>query len=167
MFFIPILLFHRQLNTETQIELRTRPTLHLPAELRREVEGWAQNAYPFESCGLLIGRGEGGSTEVTDVTRARNLDMERAHDRYLLDPVDQLAAEELARMAGLSVVGVWHSHPDHPARPSETDRAGAYEGYSYVIVSVTSGRVEDVRSFRLAGDPFIEEAILIQEEPES
>jgi proteasome lid subunit RPN8/RPN11 len=57
------------------------------------------------------------------------------------------------------VIGVWHTHPDHPARPSETDRAAAWAGWSYLILSVTARGVADVKSFRLHGEAFVEEEI--------
>jgi proteasome lid subunit RPN8/RPN11 len=93
------------------------------------------------------------------VREARNLDTARARDRFDLDPADHLAAEELARAVGLEVVGVWHSHPDHPAVPSEADRAQAWRGWSYPIVSVTAGRARELRSWRLAGQGFVEEEL--------
>ena len=73
--------------------------------------------------------------------------------------VEWFAVEEDARTRGLDVLGVWHTHPDHPAHPSETDRAAAWEGWSYVIASVERGEVADVRSWRLDGDSFVEEEI--------
>ena len=80
---------------------------------------------------------------------ARNLNVERAHDRYELDPRDQLAAERAARDSGREVIGVWHTHPDHPATPSETDRAAAWSGWSYLILSVVRGELAELRSWRL------------------
>ena len=76
-----------------------------------------------------------------------------------VDPRDHMAAEHEARALGLTVVGVWHSHPDHPAEPSETDRASAWEGWSYLIARVTAGGVEHIRSWRLAGERFVEEPV--------
>lgn len=93
------------------------------------------------------------------VREARNLDTARARDRYELDPADHLAAEELARSAGLDVIGIWHSHPDHPAVPSESDQAQAWHGWSYLIVSVAAGTVRELRSWRLAGPSFEEEEL--------
>jgi proteasome lid subunit RPN8/RPN11 len=133
--------------------------LVLPADVRRELEGWIAGGYPDETCGLLVGRTTRGRTEVLRATRARNLNRERARDRYDLDPADFLAADLQARAEGLEIVGVWHSHPDHPAQPSETDRAAAWEGWSYVIVEVTSRGVAALRSWRLEGQPFVEEPV--------
>lgn len=127
--------------------------------LRSRLEQWAGSGYPQESCGLLIGRSRDGRTDVADVTLARNLNTERAEDRFELAPEDLLAADASARSAGLEIVGVWHSHPDHPAFPSETDRVFAWDGWSYVIVSVTAGGVRELRSFRLRNGLFDEEVI--------
>ena len=133
--------------------------LALPAEVRVEIERWIRAGYPEETCGLLIGRNHLGRIEVARATQAKNLDRVRARDRYELDPADFLSADLAARAAGLEIVGVWHSHPDHPAEPSETDRAAAWEGWSYVIVEVTRAGVAAVRSWRLQGDRFHEEPI--------
>ena len=101
-----------------------------------------------------------GAPAVVERARsARNL-VASAHDRYELDPADHLAAEDEARALGLEVVGVWHSHPDRPALPSETDRRRAWPGWSYVIVAVASGKAAELRSWRLEGDRFAEEEVL-------
>jgi proteasome lid subunit RPN8/RPN11 len=133
--------------------------LLLAEELREHLRAAVQAGYPRETCGLLIGRQDGGGTTVREVIRARNLCTARASDRYELDPKDFLAADREARAAGLEIVGIWHSHPDHPARPSETDRAGAWQGWSYLIASVTRDGVGELRSWRLRGDDFEEEHI--------
>ncbi len=134
-------------------------TLYLPTEIRGKLEEMALRGYPLEVCGLLVGRERDGRVDVARVVEARNLNRERAHDRYDLDPADFLVADEQARAQGLEIVGVWHSHPDHPARPSETDRAAAWDGWSYVIVSVTREGIADLRSWRLEREDFIEEPI--------
>lgn len=121
----------------------------LPRPVRERLRELACAGYPNEVCGLLLGRVEGEQRRVEVVHPARNLNVERARDRYELDPRDQLAAEEAARAAGREVLGVWHTHPDHPAQPSETDRAAAWSGWSYLILSVVRGEVADLRSWRL------------------
>jgi proteasome lid subunit RPN8/RPN11 len=135
------------------------PELCLPAPQRRQLEAWAQAAYPREACGLMVGRGAPGGGQVLAVRQARNLNTERAHDRYELDPEDFLAADREARADGLEILGVWHTHPDHPAVPSETDRAAAWPGWSYVILEVGEGGVAALRSWRLAGAVFEEEEV--------
>jgi proteasome lid subunit RPN8/RPN11 len=138
------------------------PRILLSADLRTLLETWVCEAYPEESCGLLIGEKEGGeisALRLLRVVRVENLNKERAGDRYELDPAAHRKADEEARADGMEVVGIWHSHPDHPAQPSETDRQAAWEGWSYMILSVTGEGVSDVRSWRLDGDAFIEEVV--------
>ena len=134
-------------------------TINLPAPLRHELETIAVNGYPYETCGVLVGACTDGEVRVKRVFQARNLNTERARDRYVLDPDDLMTADEAAREDGLDIVGFWHTHPDHPALPSETDREAAWDGYSYVILSVSGGRVEDLRSWRLNGAGFVEEQV--------
>lgn len=133
--------------------------LLLPPEVRAELVAQADVGYPDETCGLLLGLSDEAYCCVVAQHPARNLNLERAGDRFELDPLDYLAAEKAAGAAGKAVVGVWHSHPDHPATPSETDREMAWPGWSYVILSVTAGGVVDLRSWRLAGHDFYEEEV--------
>lgn len=147
------------MNIHTTHETSTSTALRLPRPLQVRIERWAAAGYPHEACGVLLGHKLDSHVFVTDVRRARNLNVERANDRYELDPVDLLAAEEDAQSRGLDVVGIWHSHPDHPAEPSEFDRATAWEGWSYVIVSVSSDGPRALRSFRLAEGAFVDEEI--------
>lgn len=142
-----------------ELERATRSSLRLPRRLRDEIEARALAGHPFETCGLLIGRRSGARTEVLHSSHAENVERERPHERYTVDPIAQLAAEWRARDLGLEVVGVWHSHPDRPARFSETDREAAYEGYSYLVLSVSASGVQDARSFRRIGAVFEEEAL--------
>jgi proteasome lid subunit RPN8/RPN11 len=138
--------------------------LCVPAAIRSRIEGWARAEYPREACGLLIGRTHApGATEVLRAVRCGNMSLDHAHERYELDPLDQLRAEEEAQAAGLAVVGVWHSHPDQPAEPSETDRAAAWEGWSYVILAVAATGAGELRSWRLHGPAFVEEALTLEE----
>jgi len=142
--------------------------LILPHAPRAELEGLVRAGHPHETCGVLVGSPRpGGGARVERVVACRNLNTERARDRYDLDPDDYLQAEIAARRDGLEIVGIWHSHPDHPARPSETDRAAAWEGWSYLILSVAADGVRDVRSWRLDGVGFAEEDIQTEEPVES
>src|SRR5262249_34673667 len=92
---------------------------------------------------------------------------ERAADRYELDPADFRTIEEKARRRSLEIVGVYHSHPDHPSRPSETDRQRAEEiwqsseSWSYVILEVARGSVASRRSWVLRDGTFGEEDIRV------
>jgi proteasome lid subunit RPN8/RPN11 len=112
----------------------------------------AATSYPDECCGVLIGRILGDTTAVERLLSVDNERNESRHNRYLINPETVLAAHKEARALGLDVVGYYHSHPDHPARPSEFDREHAWPGVSYLIVSVEKGSVADARSWRLADD---------------
>jgi proteasome lid subunit RPN8/RPN11 len=101
----------------------------------------AESGYPLEVCGLLLGRGD----EVREAHPCRNLNTERARDRYQMDPADQLRLEKDARARGLDVLGYYHSHPDHPADASATDLALSWEGVHYLIVAVQQGKLVDQR----------------------
>ena len=112
------------------------------------------NAYPEEGCGFLLGTvTDDGKNRVTAIRRAVNRQSEWRTRRYQLTAEDYREADEAAREQGLDVVGIYHSHPDHPARPSETDLEEAtFPGYTYVIVSVQDGTPENVTAWTLAPD---------------
>ena len=93
-----------------------------------------------------------GSREVADLLPLTNRHEDSPGNRFSITPQDFLAAEEAARSRGLKLVGWYHSHPDHPALPSEYDREHAWPWYSYVIVSVTVGEPGAITSWRLAED---------------
>jgi proteasome lid subunit RPN8/RPN11 len=128
-----------------------------------------ESDYPSEACGLLLGQFTAGSgtRRVAEARPAANLNLERAADRYDLDPAEFLRLEQEARARQLEVVGVYHSHPDHPSRPSETDRLRAEEiwqdseSWSYLILEVASGSVASRRSWVLRRGVFAEEEIQI------
>ena len=133
------------------------------ADLER-IERHGETAYPEECCGVLVGREATGEEPATveQVVAADNERADSRHNRYVISPQTLLGAQRDARERGLDIVGYYHSHPDHPARPSEFDREHAWPGTSYLIVSVREGKAVDRRSFRLRDDrtAFDEEAIV-------
>lgn len=139
---------------------RTNRPLRLTAHQQAILDHWARERYPFEACGLLVGRKVGDAIEVASVHRARNLERERAHDRYTVSPEDWLGTENGARAEGLEVVGIWHTHPDHPPLPSPTDLEGAWEGYTYLITHVTAHGAQASRAWRIARGAFVEQEIV-------
>lgn len=146
-------------ESDAASSLLTLAPLLLEATDVRLLRAWATDGYPHEVCGLLLGRRQSGRVEVREVRSAANLVTDRARDRYLLDPVEFLRADRDARDAGLEILGFWHTHPDHPARPSETDKAQAWQGYVYLILSVSERGVEEMRGWCLVDDEFVEGAI--------
>lgn len=137
----------------------TAAALALPQPLREQLAHWAHERYPREACGLLLGRREATRTTIVRALEARNLAPRDVHDRFDLDPADHLAAEKLARESALEVAGIWHSHPDHPARPSTFDRQHAWHAWSYVIVSVLAGVPDELRAWCLEGERFVEQPL--------
>jgi len=118
----------------------------------------ADRARPKECCGVLVGRRCRGSTRVW---RALTVENVAAHPevRFEISPEALLRAQEEALSESLDVVGYYHSHPHGPAEPSTSDRADAWPGVSYVIVSVAGASGAEVRSWRLSG-----EGVLAEEE---
>ena len=115
------------------------------AQLRRHCE----RQYPNEACGALFGQGDGTTTawNVSEISPAPNEHGDDRKRRYLIPPDFQLQAEKHARATDQDVLGYYHSHPDHPARPSEYDRSHAWFGYLYLICAVQQGRATELNAF--------------------
>lgn len=112
----------------------------------------AEEAYPAECCGVLIGHIRGEQRAVSTVVGCENASPDRRWDRYIIDPKDLVRIQRQAREAGQEIVGFYHSHPDHPAQWSRTDLDQAHWiGYSYVITSVSRGVPGETNSFLLTG----------------
>ena len=144
----------------------TEQPLLLADDLAEKLKVWARAGYPEESCGLLVGTHTAHATVVQQALRVANVSLERRNDRYVLDPEGFLRADAEARARGLDIVGLWHTHPDHPARPSRTDLDAAWEGYSYVIVSVDALGATEIGAWRLHAETFHEQPIEIALEAE-
>ena len=128
--------------------------LVLSSELEKIIRLDGENAYPNECCGVLIG--EVDDAGVKTVRRAESLHNAREnceqYHRFLITAEDMLRAEQTARAAKLDVIGFYHSHPDHPAAPSDYDKDHALPFYSYVIVSVEQGNAKELTSWELMAD---------------
>lgn len=133
------------------------------------VHAHASEGYPHEVCGVLTR--QPGSGVVSGARRLRNImereewtrdpylvkviqevfpamsNLERARDRYLMDPREQMQVERECDAAGLEVAGFYHSHPDHPARASVTDAERSWAGYFYLIVRCDQGKVSEGNVF--------------------
>jgi proteasome lid subunit RPN8/RPN11 len=112
-----------------------------------------EETYPHECCGVLLGHGVGEpERRVIEVVRCGNTRDDRPQDRYHIDPRELVRIQRQGHERGLDIVGFYHSHPDHPARWSQTDLAEAHWiGCSYVITSVEKGRAVTTNSFALLG----------------
>jgi proteasome lid subunit RPN8/RPN11 len=126
--------------------------LRLSQELLAKIHAHGEQAYPEEGAGFLLGA-DGDERAVAAIYPLSNAREDAARkNRYLFTPEDYVKAELEAERLGVSLVGVFHSHPDHPNQPSEFDREWAQPFFSYVITSVRSGKALESRSWRLEED---------------
>jgi proteasome lid subunit RPN8/RPN11 len=123
-------------------------TLRLAGALAEDIRRHGEAAYPAECCGVLVGRAEAEAKEVVRLAPAVNRRTDDPH-RYLIAPDDLRRLEAEVRAAGQEIVGYYHSHPDHPARPSAFDTEHAWPWYSYLIVRIDRGRGADLASWVL------------------
>lgn len=139
--------------------------LWISHELAERIRRHGAETFPHECCGALLGRDavaiekNDGHAPVTDPRREVlglfplvNRRDDSPRNRFAVTAEDVRDAEKSAREHGLEVVGWYHSHPDHPARPSDFDRDHAWPWYSYIIVSVMGGSPADMTSWRLNDD---------------
>ena len=124
-------------------------SLVIPNQLLKKMTVHMERAYPEEGAGFLIGE-EGEVKEIVALSNSRE-DGAR-HNRFLFTPEDYLNAELTAEGLGLSLIGVFHSHPDCPNVPSEYDREWAQPFFSYIITRVDEGKAVNSRSWRLLED---------------
>jgi len=143
-------------------------TIELPSQEWEKIRAHGARDYPNECCGFLLGAQDDGRRLVRDVWPAPNLHEETADEnrrrRYTITPADMLAGQTYADEKGLDIVGVYHSHPDHPARPSQYDLDHAvWPWWSYIIVGVEKGTPALLTSWALAEDrsKFEEETVEI------
>lgn len=124
-----------------------------PAQLD-EIRRHGEADYPHECCGLMLGAfaADGGKRveEIYPISNAREETAKR--NRFLITPDELMRGEKHAREGKRDIVGVYHSHPDHPAVPSQFDLDHAWPVFSYVIVAVHEGRAQDLLSWELRAD---------------
>jgi proteasome lid subunit RPN8/RPN11 len=140
--------------------------LEITQQLIDQIHDHGEEAYPGEGAGFLLGSTNGDLRMVTVILKLPNAREESAkRNRYLLTPQDVLRSEQEAAKLGLDVIGVFHSHPDHPNQPSAFDLEWAMPWFSYIITSVNSGQAVGSRSWRLTDDrsTFEEEIIQISD----
>ena len=123
--------------------------LVLPERLIEQMNAHMEKAYPEEGAGFLLGE----ASEAKEILTLSNSREDGArHNRFLFTPEDYLQAELKAERLGLSLIGVFHSHPDSPNIPSEYDREWAQPFFSYIITRVDNGKAVNSRSWRLLED---------------
>jgi proteasome lid subunit RPN8/RPN11 len=137
--------------------------IELGAEWDTAIRREGEKAYPNECCGVLLGMildDNGRRVENILPIDNKREEAEQYH-RFEIQPEDYMRAEKTARSQGRDVLGFYHSHPDHPARPSGFDQDHALPFYSYIIVAVEKGKAADLTSWELTTDrtQFLEEEI--------
>jgi proteasome lid subunit RPN8/RPN11 len=126
--------------------------LQIADDLLDAIRRHAAETYPDECCGALIGHPGASAPSVMTVVPLPNQTEEGPRRRFLVRADDYRHAEEKARASGGELLGFYHSHPDHPARPSQYDLDHAWPNLSYVIVAVDRGTPGAVASWRLRAD---------------
>ena len=137
--------------------MSTARSIALQARVDAAIRAHGREAFPHECCGALLGR----DGVVYEAFALPNTTEEGPRRRFLVRPDDYRAAEKRARDTGLELLGFYHSHPDHPAQPSQYDLDHAWPSFSYVIVSVLGGRDDLLTSWQLRADrsTFDEESV--------
>ena len=131
-----------------------------------EIRRHGEQDYPFECCGLMLGKFENEDrktvVETYAISNAREEEAKR--NRFLIRPEELMRGERHAREKGLDVLGFYHSHPDDRAVPSQYDLEHAWPTYSYIVVSIEKGRAVDLRSWEMESDRsrFNEEEIMLR-----
>ena len=122
-----------------------------------KIETHLVSSYPHEACGFLLGKESKGNRQITSMTEVENRSTENLRRRFVIDPLDYMKAERQAAKDGLVLIGIYHSHPDHPAIPSEHDLEYAQPYFSYFIHSIRDGKMVDTKSYLLSNGVFVEE----------
>ena len=127
--------------------------VRMAREAAEAIREEAARAYPEEGCGALLGPAEAAVSETVPLA---NREETAPRTRFTVSPLDYLAAEDRAEARGLKLLGFWHSHPDHPARPSPTDRAYAWPGLLTLVIGVERGDPGEMTAWEVAGqeEPF-------------
>jgi proteasome lid subunit RPN8/RPN11 len=122
--------------------------MKIPKALLGQIHQHLEAGYPNEACGVMLGQ----AGTVTEVVPAGNQRTDSARNRYLIDPLAYIKIERDADKRGLQVLGIYHSHPDVAARPSQFDLDHALPIFSYLIVSVCKGKAVESNSWLLRED---------------
>ena len=126
--------------------------LVVPTEVLDSMRAHGEQTYPYECCGFMLGAAADGEQRIVEVRAQVNERTESRENRFVISPDQFREAEKGAKSQGLQLVGIYHSHPDSPARPSEYDRDHAWPWFSYLIVSVRGGKAVEANVWRLRDD---------------
>ena len=129
------------------------PRARLSGEVASKIRAHGAETYPHECCGALLGKEISDDVrEITALFPLVNRREDSPRNRFQVTSEDVRDAEKAACQQGVDVLGWYHSHPDHPAKPSQFDQDHAWPWYSYIIVSVANGEPQSMTSWRLNDD---------------
>lgn len=131
----------------TGTPLNSSPRTVAPEALE-DIRRHAVETYPYECCGALIARGG----RIVEAFRLPNTTAGEARRRFQISPSDYRQSEQRAAAQQATLAGFYHSHPDHPARPSPRDLEQAWPNFTYIIIAVTAGEAGELTSWRLRDD---------------
>jgi proteasome lid subunit RPN8/RPN11 len=123
--------------------------IHIEPTALEEMIADAERSFPDECCGFFFGTEAHGDRTVKEILAVDNSKEGDKKRRFEIAPRDYLKAEAFAEEKGLTLIGVYHSHPNSPAIPSALDRAAAQPYFSYIIISVFDGGFSHIRSWQL------------------
>ena len=126
-------------------------TVLIAGDQLEAMKAHAKSTYPEECCGFLLGVDSALRTIHRMIT-ASNANGESRRNRYNIDPMEFIKADEEARKSNLALLGIYHSHPDAPARPSQFDLEHAWPWYTYIVLSVLNGVPKNVSAWSLSED---------------
>ena len=129
--------------------------LHIPNEIHDDLIAHAREGFPLEVCGILGGSGD----TVSNIYRMTNTDASNEH--FMMDPREQFTVVKDLRAKGMSMLAIYHSHPESPARPSDEDiRLALTPGVSHVIISLADPGLPVVKSYRIDQGQVVSEEII-------
>jgi len=126
--------------------------IELDAKAVHAIREHGRETYPEECCGALLGTADKGAARVTRVERIENSRSVERGRRYSIEPLEYARVERAADGEGLAVLGFYHSHPDHPAVPSQYDREHGLPFFHYIVLAVAAGSPGEIASFVLSED---------------
>lgn len=124
-------------------------TLRIEQKSLAEIQEHGVKTFPDECCGFMFGKEEGVVRSVSNILQVNNIKHGDKRNRFAISPLDYMKAEQYADANELHLLGIYHSHPNHPSVPSEHDRIAAQPYFSYVIISVVEREYKSVQSWRL------------------
>jgi proteasome lid subunit RPN8/RPN11 len=143
--------------------------IRLSKKIVHEIEYHAEQMYPEECCGMMLGFSENGSQSIEAIIGIDNSQDENRRRRFLITPAQYREAERLAKEWKMELLGFYHSHPDHPAAPSMFDTDHALPWFTYIIISVEKGKAAAMTAWLLNEEHnrFNERMIIVEAEPVS